>query len=80
MSCKIIDHLQYVNMAFRLDRTKFRMQSFKEAAHQLEFWQSKSVEERLRAAFYLISIAYNFDINHPPKLDRTRFSMRKHLL
>ena len=64
--------------AFRLDRTKFKMQTFKEASHQLKYWKSKTIEERLRAAYYLISVAYNFDINNPPKLDRTAFSMRKH--
>jgi hypothetical protein len=65
-------------MSFRLDRTKFKMQSFKEASHQQEYWRSKTIEERLAAAFYLISVAYRFDIKHPPKLDRTSFSMRKH--
>lgn len=65
-------------MAFRMDRTKFKMQTFKEASHQLEYWRSKSIEDRLRAAYYLISVAYNFDVKHPPKMDRTVFSMRKH--
>ena len=40
------------------------MQTFKEAAHQLEYWNTKTVEERLSAAFYLISVAYNFDIDN----------------
>ena len=65
-------------MAYRLDRTKFKMQTHADASHQLEYWRSKPIEERLRAAYYLISVAYNFDVNHPPKLDRTSFSMRKH--
>jgi len=65
-------------MSFRLDRTKFKMQTFKEASHQLEYWKTKTVEERLRAAFYLMSVAYDFDIENPPRLDRTAFSMCKH--
>lgn len=66
------------NNSFRLDRTKFKMQTFKEASHQLAYWRSKTIEERLKAAYYLISAAFDFDINNPPKFDRTVFSMRKH--
>ncbi len=62
----------------RLDRTKFKIQSFQEADDQLSYWLSKSVEERLEAAYYLISVAWGFDFNNPPRLDRTKFSMRKH--
>ncbi len=65
-------------MAFRLDRTKFKMQTFEEASHQLDYWKTKTIEERLMAAYYLISVAYNFDLKKPPRLDRTKFSMRKH--
>ena len=40
------------------------------------FWQSQSLEERLKAANYLNSVAYNFFLNGPPKLDRTYFKIR----
>lgn len=33
---------------------------------------------RLRAAAYLNSVAYNYDFNNLPRMDRTAFSMRKH--
>lgn len=66
------------NTTFRLDRTKFKMQTFKEASHQLSYWQTKTAVERLQAAYFLISQAYNFDLNNPPKMDRQQFSMRKH--
>lgn len=56
------------------------MQSFHEADMQHAYWQTKSPTERLQAAFYLISVAYDFNINHPPKMDRTVFGMRKQLL
>ena len=62
---------------YRLDRTKFKAQSFEETDNQFDYWQKKTVEERLRAAHYLNSIAFDFDIDNPPKLDRTAFSMRK---
>jgi len=66
------------NKEYRLDRTKFKMQSFQEADMQYDFWKKKSLEERLSAAYYLISVAFDFDINNPPRMDKTAFSMRKH--
>ncbi|MFT7481861.1 MAG: hypothetical protein ACI8WW_000791 [Oceanospirillaceae bacterium] len=42
-----------------------------------DYWATKTMRERLEAAFYLNSVAYNFDINNLPKMDRTVFSMRK---
>lgn len=62
----------------KLDRTAFKKQSLTEADDNLAYWQSKTYEERLAAAFYLNSVAYNFDINNPPRMDKSVFSMRKH--
>lgn len=42
-----------------------------------EYWSKTTTRERLQATFYLNSVAYNFDINNPPRMDRTVFSMRK---
>ncbi len=66
------------NQEYRLDRTHFKKQTFQEADMQYGYWQSKSLVERLQAAYYLISVAYNFDLQNPPRMDRTAFSMRKH--
>ena len=63
--------------AYKLDRTAFKKQTKKAAAHQLQYWLTKSVSERLQAAFYLNSVAYNFDINNPPRMDKTFFTTRK---
>ena len=64
---------------FKLDRTTGKGQSHEEAtANQTAYWKSKTVDERLAAVMYLNSIVYNFDINNPPRLDRTVFSTRKH--
>ncbi len=52
------------------------MQTAKAADNNFLYWQTQSLEERLRAANYLNSVAYNFDINDPPKMDRTYFRMR----
>ena len=62
---------------FKLDRTAFRKQSFEEAANYTTAYKKLTVNERLRIAYYLNSIAYNFDINYPPKMDKTVFEIRK---
>jgi hypothetical protein len=62
----------------RLDRTKFKRQSLKEADHHLAFWLSKTPAERLQAAWRLTCRAYGFDPANPPRLDRRVFSARKH--
>ena len=66
------------NETYRLDRTKFKMQTFQEADNQYAYWRTKTPVERLRASYYLISVAFNFDINNPPRIDRSVFKMRKH--
>jgi len=63
---------------FKLDRTPGKGHSHREAADLSAYWRSKSVEDRLAAAMYLNSVAYNFDINNPPRLDKTVFKTRKH--
>lgn len=60
----------------KMDRTAFKHQTIKEAAHNLNYWKSQTFEKRLQAANYLNSVAYNFDINNPPKMDKTFFKIR----
>ncbi len=62
----------------RFDRTKFKIQTFQEADQNLDYWLSKSPAERLRAAYYLISVAWGFDFHNPPRMDKQVFSVRKH--
>lgn len=64
-------------MDFKLDRTKFKMYKLEDAPKAIDYWKDKSMEERLAAAEYLNSIAYNYPLGNPPRLDRTKFSMRK---
>lgn len=66
------------NPVFRLDRSQFKMQSFHEADMQLGYWKTQAPEKRLQAAFYLNSVAFQFDMTNPPRLDRTQFSIRRH--
>lgn len=65
---------------FKLDRTAFHAGSHKETENYYAKSQPKTSKERLQAANYLNSVAFQFDINNPPRLDRTAFSMRKHTL
>lgn len=61
---------------FRLDRTAFKAQTAVEAANHKQYYQNLTVKERLRIAHYLNSIAFNFPVDDPPRLDRTKFSAR----
>jgi hypothetical protein len=63
---------------FKLDRTTGKGHSHKTAPKESDYWKTKTVDERLEAAFYLNSIAYNFDIDNPPRMDKTVFISRKH--
>ncbi len=67
-------------MTYELDRSAFSMGSNKVSEPAINYWKTKTHEERLSAAFYLNSVAFNFDISNPPRLDRTVFSMRKNNL
>jgi len=61
---------------FRLDRTAFKGQTAVEAADHKQYYQNLTVKERLRIAHYLNSIAYNFPVDDPPRMDKTKFSVR----
>jgi hypothetical protein len=61
---------------FRLDRN-IGIAHNHETDPYKEYWKNQSIEERLKAANYLNSVAFNFSLENPPVLDRTVFSMRK---
>ncbi|MBU6119458.1 hypothetical protein [Hymenobacter siberiensis] len=65
-------------MSLRLDRTAFHAGTHAEteACHRVQ--EPATLAERLRVAMYLNSVAFNFDLNNPPRLDRTAFSCRAH--
>jgi hypothetical protein len=62
--------------SFKLDRSAFKGQTLNEAANHTEYYKKISWQERLKVAAYLNSIAYNFDLNNPPRMDRTKFSTK----
>ena len=61
---------------FKLDRTVFKGQTQQEASNHAAIYKNLSWQERLKIAGYLNSVAYNFDINNPPRMDRTKFSVK----
>lgn len=62
--------------SYRLDRTKFKAQTAAAAADHASFYKKLTWQERLRAAFYLNSVAFNYPENEPQRLDRTKFNAR----
>lgn len=67
-------------MEFRLDRTAFHLGNHREIERYHISCQAESIIDRLRAASYLNSVAFNYDLNSPPQLDRTAFTTRKHIV
>ncbi len=65
---------------FKLDRTAFHAGTHAKAEKYYSDVQPKTGKERLEAANYLNSIAFQYDLENPPKMDKTAFSMRKHAL
>ena len=64
---------------FRLDRSAFKAQTAEKAADHATYYATLSWQERLAIASYLNSIAYNYPLHAPPKLDRTKFKAGKQL-
>ena len=62
---------------YRLDRHAFKHQTAEEASYHGKYWKKQTAEERLKATMYLNSVAYNFDIHHPPRMDKTIYHQRK---
>lgn len=61
----------------RLDKGKFKIQSFKEADSNVAYWRSRPWYERLQAGYHLSLRAYGYDPEDEPRLDKTKFSKRK---
>lgn len=65
-------------MEFRLDRTAFHAGTHEETGKYHARKQPETLVERLQAAAYLNSVAFNYDLNNPPRLDRAAFVARSH--
>ena len=62
--------------AFRLDRTAFKAQTAEAAANHAPYYAAMTWQERLAVAAYLNSVAFNYPLHNPPRLDRTKFQAR----
>ncbi len=62
--------------SFRLDRNVFKGQTAEEAANHKKIYQGLSWQDRLKIAAYLNSIAFRYDPENPPRMDRTRFAAK----
>lgn len=62
--------------SYRFNRTVFKIKTFAESdADNVDL--TLSLAERVSQAWYLTSKAYGFDVNNPPRMDKTVFSYRK---
>lgn len=60
----------------KLNRTAFKAQSTVQASKHFEYYKNLSWKERLRIAGYLNSVAFNYDPNNPPKMNKQAFKVR----
>ena len=65
------------NDPYRLDKTVFQAMTVQEADDYQRNYKNHSVKERLEIALYLTSIAYQFDLHNPPRMDKTIFHKEK---
>ncbi len=64
---------------FRLDRSAFKAQTAEEAANHAAYYAAMTWQERLAVAAYLNSIAFNYPLHNPPRIDKTKFKAGKQL-
>ena len=58
---------------YKLDRSAFKAHTVDEAADHSAYYKKLSWQERLKAAAYLNSVAFNYPFNNPPVMDKTKF-------
>lgn len=62
---------------YKLDRTVFEARNASEQVNYSKENQKLSWQERMRIHHYLNSIAYGYDLNNPPRMDKTFFQIKK---
>ena len=63
-------------ITFKLDRTAFKPQTMADAANHKSFYLQMTWQERLSVTAYLNSIAFQYDLNSPPRMNRNHFSVK----
>lgn len=56
----------------RFDKLAFKAQTANEAADHSSYYKKLTWKERLEVAAYLNSIAFNYPVNTPPRMDKTK--------
>lgn len=62
---------------YRLDKTAFKIQTLEEADVSMQDYSRFSMKEWLQIYWYLTGIAYKFDPDDPPRMDKTFFKIQK---
>jgi len=63
---------------FRLNRSAFRAGKLADQDKiDAAYWAKKTIDERIKASWYMTSKAYGYDIDNPPRLDRNVFKAEK---
>ncbi|BDQ12490.1 hypothetical protein [Sediminibacterium sp. TEGAF015] len=63
-------------LEIKLDRNSFKAQSADAASNHTEYYKNLDWRKRLEITNYLNSIAYQYPLNSPPKMDKLKFSAR----
>ena len=61
---------------FRLDKSAHKVYNLQQQQKESANYSDFSIEEKFKVFVYLQSIAYNFKIENPPKMDKTIHSTR----
>lgn len=61
---------------FKLDRSAHKTYNLKQIQRESDNYSHLSLEEKFNVFAYLQSVAYNYELNSPPKMDKTIHSYR----
>jgi hypothetical protein len=64
-------------MKERLDKTVFKKQSIQDADRNVNYWRTKSPEERLLAAYHLTLRVYGYDPANAPRMEKELVTKRR---
>lgn len=62
---------------YKLDRTAFQARNASEQVNYGKEHRKLTWQERMRIHQYLNSVAYGYDLDNPPRMDKTFFQIKK---
>lgn len=60
----------------KLDRSFHTSYNFKTQKNEIEYYKNLSLDKVYEIFLYLNSVAFNYPLHSPPKMDKTVFSCR----